>query len=54
MLEPDFNNVKWKINLAENICNLFEPQFISKSAKNVIGTPIAETECIGKDKVSLN
>ena len=50
MLEPDFNNVKWKINLAENICNLFEPQFISRSTKNVIGTPVGETECIGKDK----
>jgi len=50
ILEPDFNNVKWRINLAENICNLFEPQFISRSTKNVIGTPVGETECIGKDK----
>ena len=50
ILEPDFNNVKWRKNLAENICNLFEPQFLSKSKKNVIGRPVGETECIAKAK----
>ena len=50
ILEPDFNDDKWRINLAKNICNFFEPQFISKSTKNVIGVPLNETECIGKDK----
>ncbi len=49
-LKPDFNDFKWRINLAENICNLFEPQFISKSAKNIIGEPVGEIECIGEGK----
>ena len=50
ILEPDFNEISWRKNLAENICNFFEPQFISNSTKNVIGEPVGETECIGKDK----
>ena len=42
-LAPQTNNLNWKEDLAENICDYFEPQFNAYSRKNVIGAPDGHT-----------
>ena len=39
IFEPDYSEVNWRENLAENICKYYEPQFNAKSDKNLIGMP---------------
>ena len=39
IFEPDYSDLNWREQLAENICKYFEPQFNAHSKKNVIGMP---------------
>ena len=49
IFKPNFENKKWRENLAEKICNYFEPQFNANSKKNVIGKPNGESEWLANN-----
>ena len=37
--EPDYSDLNWREQLADNICKYFEPQFNAHSKKSLIGMP---------------
>lgn len=39
IFKPDYCEVNWRENLADNICKYFEPQFDNNSKKKLIGKP---------------
>ena len=48
IFEPDYSDLNWREQLAENICKYFEPQFNAHSKKNLIGMPNKDSSWLAK------